>query len=68
MRKLLDTSVNVGIGVDGTASSDCGHLLQEVRLALLLQRASGSAQGREHTDPCKLQTCQLCGGDPTLYP
>ena len=53
MRKLLDTSVNVGIGVDGTASSDCGHLLQEVRLALLLQRASGSAQGEVHSDQCK---------------
>ncbi len=67
MRKLLDTSVNVGIGVDGTASSDCGHLLQEVRLALLLQRASGSARGRVSSDPCNFQTCQLCGEDHTLY-
>ena len=61
MRKLLDTSVNVGIGVDGTASSDCGHLLQEVRLALLLQRANGSAQGDAHPDSCRLQLCRLCG-------
>ena len=45
VRRLLDSNVNVGMGVGGSASSDCGHLLQEVRLAMLLQRASGNAQG-----------------------
>ena len=45
VRKLLDSGVNVGVGVDGTASNDSGHLLAEVRLAFLLQRASGSVGG-----------------------
>ena len=45
VRTLLDSGVNVGIGVDGTSSNDSGHLLAEVRLALFLQRASGKVEG-----------------------
>ncbi|GGR32002.1 8-oxoguanine deaminase [Deinococcus ruber] len=40
-RHLLETGVNVALGVDGSASNDGSHLLAEARQALLVSRVRG---------------------------
>ena len=47
VRNLLDSGVNVGLGVDGTSSNDSGNMLAEVRLAMFLQRSTQNIDGKQ---------------------
>ncbi|MDP9056592.1 MAG: 8-oxoguanine deaminase [Pseudomonadota bacterium] len=53
---MMAQGVRVGIGVDGSASSDSGNLLAEARQAMLLQRVAGGAGALAPRDALYLAT------------
>lgn len=53
---MLKNGVNVGLGVDGSASNDSSNMLLEVRLCMLLQRVAHGANVISAKEVLKLAT------------
>jgi len=53
---LEAAGVPVGLAVDGSASNDCSNLMQDVRLAFLLQRVSQRSTAFTHLDALRMAT------------
>jgi len=66
VRRMRDAGVPVGIGVDGSASNDAGHMLAETRQALLLQRVGvgpDTMSAREALEIATLGGARVLGRD-----
>jgi 8-oxoguanine deaminase len=66
--ELERAGVQIGIGVDGSASNDSSNLIQEVRTAFLLQRGRYGVSAVSHRDALRWATrgSAACIGRPEL--
>ncbi|SMX37343.1 8-oxoguanine deaminase [Octadecabacter ascidiaceicola] len=56
VRAMRDAGVNVGLGVDGSASNDAGSLVGEARQTMLLQRVANGADAMSAREALEIAT------------
>jgi len=56
VRAMRDQGVNVGLGVDGSASNDAGNLAAEARQAMLMQRVAMGADAMSAREALEIAT------------
>lgn len=56
VRQMRDAGVKVALGVDGSASNDAGHIMDEARQLLLLQRVANGADAMSARETLEIAT------------